>query len=142
MSAGVSGPAAALRPGHARTRECNRQVRGDRALADATLAAADRHNVLDPGNILFAHAMLAGSDAGGHIDLDLTNAFYAQDCLPGLLFHLFFYRTCGCCELNREGYLALIHAQILDEVKSDDILVEIRIFHLAQRVENALLQRR
>src|SRR5262249_3135136 len=97
-----------------------RQVGCDRRLADPTLAARHRDQVLDPsqlGDIAGTH----GPYLGRHADRDLADTRERRHELARLTLHLLFDGAGWCRELDREGDVAAVDAQLFDETQLDDV---------------------
>ena len=126
-----------MRDASARLAQRDRQVDGDRRLADAAFAGADRDDVLDARNRgLCAVGRNRRADLRGHLDGDARHAGKRADHRAGLIAHLILDRTRRRRQLDRKRDRAAVDAQVLDELERDDVAIEVGIAHGLERIED------
>src|SRR5690606_14224793 len=114
-------------------REGRRDVGRHRRLADAALAGADGHDVIDAGQRLLLHVAW-----GGERDPDLGRADVLAQRGAHLSLEPFSQRTRGRGELQRERHAAGRDRDVSDQTEADDVAPRGWVLNLSQRVENAL----
>ena len=119
-------------------REREREVHGDRRLADAALARADGDDVLHAGQRCRVPSEPTASRTRALIVTSTRrDAGHLHHRRARLIAHLILDRTRRRRQLDRERDAAAVDLQILDEPEADDVAVEIGIPDDLQRVEHA-----
>ena len=140
-------------------RQRQRQIDRDGGLADAALAAGDRDDVLDAGDV-GDHALavalagglaagmaalhplrlrrLAGLGLGGQHHADRQDAVQRMDGLFRFLAQRFQLGAALGVDLQREGHVAVLDHQAGHHARGDDVAPRVGVRHRLQRVENLL----
>ena len=118
-----------------RYREIDRHGR----LADATLAGAHGDDVLHALDRRPPHLRRRRrSHLRGHLDLDRGHPRQRGHHGAGVIAHLILDRARRRRQLDGERHLAAADAHVLDELERDDVAVQVRIAHRAERLEDGL----
>ena len=113
----------------------DREIDADRALADPTLARADGDHVLDVGQELLRLARGRAADHRTPGERDVGHADRRQR-RPGVALDLVLERAGRCRQLDRERRRRPLDHDVLDHLEGDDVLAELRLLDLAERVED------